>query len=452
MCADDVGSALRALKNLRTQHSIFKLAEGVANLVLKPSKCYIVISVLELTDHIVGSVRKWLADNIPEWKDFKIVAAGKYLGVYLGRAAAKLTYDTPKEKFWGRVNELADASAPSLSTVLRYNERVATVFSYVSQFYLPPEADKMNSLEHRAIHRILKLPPNSMSRKLSHSFQPFLPKTPTTIGAMVRATCARFARSEVTFLQSLKRDVLAFTDSSQSLFHEGLGLVPDGGLGCRSVLCTLLDATTCSGVFFVPPLSCRPGSGQEWVLSPTGSPPKGKSIQTALYGLYVLDFRCSNLTLEMSQKVKTTLGQTRSESFSYAPSWCDVLIRTLAPLKPHTAMCVFKTLIGGWTTSLRMHEPVKRRCIFGCNGEWDDLYHYLECPALWAISCGTLGCEVPIGFGQRLCMVDPSPERCWALALCFHIYHYTRHLTNLSPVDTQRAAAEAAKSFITHVK
>ena len=85
MCADDVGSALRALKHMTIQHSIFKCAAKTSGMILKPSKCYIIISVVELTSELKSAVQAWLAQNIPEWTDFKVVAAGKYLGVFLGK-------------------------------------------------------------------------------------------------------------------------------------------------------------------------------------------------------------------------------------------------------------------------------------------------------------------------------------------------------------------------------
>ncbi len=67
--------------------------------------------------------------NIPDWKDFKIVAAGKYLGVFLGRDSRSLTFQGPCEKYLSRVEEMSSDKAPMLPTILRYNERVATVFS-----------------------------------------------------------------------------------------------------------------------------------------------------------------------------------------------------------------------------------------------------------------------------------------------------------------------------------
>ena len=138
LCADDVGSALRALKSPKYQFSIFSVASKVSNMVLKPAKCVLIITCIDLTDEVRGLIKAWLRDHIPEWQDFKIASAGKYLVVFLGKSGGALTYRAPVEKFFERSNELADAGAPSVTTIIRYNERVASVFSYVSQVVPPP--------------------------------------------------------------------------------------------------------------------------------------------------------------------------------------------------------------------------------------------------------------------------------------------------------------------------
>ena len=48
ICADDFGSALKQLSVLKTQHSIFRMTGPVAGLFLKPSKCVLVITCMDL--------------------------------------------------------------------------------------------------------------------------------------------------------------------------------------------------------------------------------------------------------------------------------------------------------------------------------------------------------------------------------------------------------------------
>ena len=49
ICADDVGSCLKSLTVLKTQYNVCRLAAKVAGLVLKPSKCFIVVTCIPLT-------------------------------------------------------------------------------------------------------------------------------------------------------------------------------------------------------------------------------------------------------------------------------------------------------------------------------------------------------------------------------------------------------------------
>jgi hypothetical protein len=44
---------------------------------------------------------------------------------------------------------------------------------------------------------------------------------------------------------------------------------------------------------------------------------------------------------------------------------------------------IIRSWANGWTTTHRMHEPVKLTCLFGCTGCKDELRHYLECDRLW---------------------------------------------------------------------
>ena len=80
-----------------------------------------------------------------------------------------LSFAAPIRKFGNRVLEIVSGRAPATSSIVLYNQRGPTVSSYVSQFAEPPEEYKLVALAHKAIHSILRLPPNSFSRKLSNS-------------------------------------------------------------------------------------------------------------------------------------------------------------------------------------------------------------------------------------------------------------------------------------------
>ena len=57
-------------------------------------------------------------------------------------------------------------------------------------------------------------------------------------------------------------------------------------------------------------------------------------------------------------------------------------LRFLSSLPLHVRLTSIKTLVGGWTTSARMHEAERLPCFFGCRASCDDLPHYLLCRRL----------------------------------------------------------------------
>ena len=97
------------------------------------------------------------------------------------RGGLELTWDPPCRKYIDRAIEVANGGAPALPSIIRYNERAASVFSYVSQMFCPPAS--MEALEQRGVHKMLHMPPNSMSRHLMHSMQPFSTVAPTSVRA-----------------------------------------------------------------------------------------------------------------------------------------------------------------------------------------------------------------------------------------------------------------------------
>ena len=85
ICADDVGPCLKALKHRKMQHEVWKIAARVAGLVLKPSKCFLVVTCVPLTPTVWQAIAEWLRIEIPAMKDMQIVDNGKYLDLPLGR-------------------------------------------------------------------------------------------------------------------------------------------------------------------------------------------------------------------------------------------------------------------------------------------------------------------------------------------------------------------------------
>ena len=447
ICADDVGSVLRRLKHIKVQYSIFKLAQEVAGMVLKPSKCFLVVSCIELTPEIVAAIRSWLKDNIPQWQDFQIVDTGKYLGIWLGRNSPTKTYEAPVEKFKQRVLQVFEGKSPSLPAVLQFNERVSPVFSYVSQVMLPPSSVDLESLEQHGIHKILHLPPNCMSRTLMHSISDFCAQVPRVSSASCAANMTRFAKSSFDFLHELHARARDYVGKETRLVDLASGRIPRGGCQGPAMVDALLDAAKLAGKFNKYRNLAVNNTGYEWMLDQgLGSDPGGwvsaqggwvsalsrspaqgsKSIQSQCYSLFSLLHLEKDIARAFARKLTTTVGEELASQFVLPVDWYAKSTDVLKGCKEHVKMCVLKTYIGGWTTSHRMHESTRMHCIFGCRGEADDLQHYLNCAPLWLLAAEALGASSPLDLRERLGIINPSVERFQMLALCYQGYHYAK--------------------------
>jgi hypothetical protein len=131
----------------------------------------------------------------------------------------------------------------------------------------------------------------------------------------------------------------------------------------------------------------------------------------------------SNIQSEFASKILKTFESDIAYSLYFPGDWYNNLIPVLRYCKPYVGMCIFKTYIGGWTTSSRMHERDLRSCLLGCCESGDNINHYLQCSPLWQIACAALGVEDPFDFSKRLCIVSPSPDNAQLLALVFSLYH-----------------------------
>ena len=63
-------------------------------------------------------------------------------------------------KFLYKVHELCLGKAPDAVALIRYNQGVVPVLSYVAQIAIPPDSYNVQSLAHRALHSILRIPLN----------------------------------------------------------------------------------------------------------------------------------------------------------------------------------------------------------------------------------------------------------------------------------------------------
>ena len=106
------------------------------------------------------------------------------------------SYKEPLKKFVNRITEGVEGKAPCTTAICRYNQRVVPVLSYVSQLASPPTRTNIAGLGQWAVHRILRLPANSLSRDLCHSVSVCSAVDPIPLKAYCAANLFRFARSE----------------------------------------------------------------------------------------------------------------------------------------------------------------------------------------------------------------------------------------------------------------
>ena len=249
VCADDFGSALKMLKSLKRQASIFRMCSKVSGLQLKPVKCVLVFTGIELTNSIIFAIRNWLKKHIPEFADFKIQSSGKYLGWYLGKNSVKLSFEAPLAKYQSRVSEVVQGKAPISASIVRYNQRCIPCISYVSQFANPCRQDyDLQAIEHTAVHRVFRMPPQAMSRNLMHSSGFCTEVFPTVLQDYNRSCTFRFACSEKAYLVDLcSRIHVELGD--HGVLAELNAVAPYGGIKEPPILCNLIDAIRLQGVF-----------------------------------------------------------------------------------------------------------------------------------------------------------------------------------------------------------
>lgn len=78
-CADDVGAVVKRLEDISVLVVVFELAEKVAGLTLKPSKCILVPIHAPFSCHLVSLFRDVLVWQAPAWAGFQINPCAKYL-------------------------------------------------------------------------------------------------------------------------------------------------------------------------------------------------------------------------------------------------------------------------------------------------------------------------------------------------------------------------------------
>ena len=137
-CADDVGVALRFLKQLRILYDIFEKYAKATNLKLKPGKCIIIPTTCMLDEESLSLLRSFLEQEVPQWAAMKIQGTAKYLGAFIGPRAGTQFWKAAIQKFKSRCVQIKQMGLPIGLATARFNTHAVSVLGFLAQLAPPP--------------------------------------------------------------------------------------------------------------------------------------------------------------------------------------------------------------------------------------------------------------------------------------------------------------------------
>ena len=428
-CADDVGVALRHLKDISILYVFFTRYTSISGLTLKPPKCVIVLTARACSDHNCQVIKEWLSESCPAWKDMAICSAAKYLGFYLGPASAPLQWKKALVKFQDRVNHIHSCQLPAELAASQYRIKAVPILGYIAQLVRPP--CKITRIGLNAVTKTLRMAGQSLSYDAAHSLS-FMggPKFPD-LKNYLKSCLMRSSAVTLTGFQAVHRDLLD-TAIARLPFaqHRYKVCIPDGW--DSPAFCS----TLCEALAQIPPLTSNPpqvsrveSRARHATLTQRnlGGPyrPRESKQQADIYKAL-----CANSSTGVSAWAKllndrATLFEPNHQGFSAE----DVqnLASALSHLPDGARMMVTKTWVNSWATSRRMHEPVLHPCFY-CGMELgDDLTHYLQCDDFWCllISSAKLNSSSLLSLPPlvRAGLVSTTRDNCILVVGAFLVYH-----------------------------
>ena len=149
-----------------------------------------------------------------------------------------------------------------------------------------------------------------------------------------------------------------------------------------------------------------------------------KGIQSAVCKTLSHDESCAGLSRAIIDKCLVTFTVEQCGIISMQDDWFPKFKELFKGVSSFLRMCWLKAIGGAWTTTWRMHEPIKWPCIFGCTDCLDEIQHYLFCPILWQLGREALSIsEHHFCLGHRLCFIDCSLDKLRLLAYVHLLYH-----------------------------
>jgi len=457
-CADDIGVALRTLSQFKLMEPVFKLASKYAGLTLKPKKC-VLIPLVPMTPGLYDSIRKWLHNEIPDWSNFRIDHAGKYLGFMLGPSAMVQQWASPLGKFVSRAQEVANSHPSVAIAAYAYNTKVVTVVGYVAQlFRLPKNAMQK---ERTAMQHILHTATNAFTHSdffhLSTAGGPYL----RSMCATARATLFRSAIKTVPHWPEWKMQIVTAAMESLPVSRIASGELYPSFWDGPPIAFNLDAAYRC----FTGDVRWAPGARNAFQqisdkhsmdLSITtggtsgGAPPAFYSDAT--YGnikIQSIAYRCladSAFPCTLVNTVHKRISMILNVDLDVLnlPEF-DCACAELKRLRKHDAMCVVKTWVNSWATSARYHEDILLPCLLGCQEGCDSQKHYANCINIQIILEEML-LQPPRTPLERMGLQSAARNSMLACAAVFSAYHAVKRSPFVigldgSPLNNERASA-----------
>ena len=111
----------------------------------------------------------WLAAHVPNWSNFKIQQAGKYLGFWIGPMVKDKMLLAPFSKYKSRAKQIASANTAAAATAVAYNRGAVPVLGYHAQLLIFPKT--MLGEESVIISGLLKIPHRALGKDLPYRLQ-----------------------------------------------------------------------------------------------------------------------------------------------------------------------------------------------------------------------------------------------------------------------------------------
>jgi hypothetical protein len=422
-CADDIGAALASIDSLTDLSRIFDAARSVAGLSLKASKCVIIPVCGFFTNDLSNAVRAWLISHLPDWGEFKVSAAGKYLGASVGPAAGRTLWTNAANKWASRAHLIGSSALPLQVSVMLYNSRAITTIGYIAQLALLP--DKLIRQEGYVLAKLLHLPPNTFKAADFFNISNWGFKHIRSLLAFAASSMMRTALETVTVWQAC----LPWLESSAADFLPGERW--NQGLWWPSWWDSTAFATQLSVASRgLPNYVKLKGAGARAIQALSAARRKSSEpvkTQKFLYEFLVADLYPDTLPDTFKSRLKVLsppaeLGLLRFIDFGEAR-------RLLAKQPAPVAISILKTWAHGWTTSSRMHEAEVLPCFLGCPGAFDTQEHYMTCDRFWRLIRGSRASgssRATRSVLGRLGLLPLSSDARDDLVVASRFYHYVK--------------------------